>query len=212
MDNFILHLDDARQKLLEENEKKLLDGKKETKITDTMILSKALGIIRKAKLWNSDKYHCYENNSSLVYISKHKITYENGNNHCVDFYVKDGKVGWEVIKRFDANQADFEPQWKKEGGKIIYSIYKGDILELDTPEKWKQYTDKKRCLAKVRKFSSGITIELVNDARDDKNIDKLPDRGLSFYLEHKARKVELTPFGKIKKKHKVLWNGSKTAA
>lgn len=212
VDNFILHLDDARQKLLEENEKKLLDGKKETKITDTMILSKALGIIRKAKLWNSDKYHCYENNSSLVYISKHKITYENGNNHCVDFYVKDGKVGWEVIKRFDANQADFEPQWKKEGGKIIYSIYKGDILELDTPEKWKQYTDKKRCLAKVRKFSSGITIELVNDARDDKNIDKLPDRGLSFYLEHKARKVELTPFGKIKKKHKVLWNGSKTAA
>ena len=67
-------------------------------------------------------------------------------------------------------------------------------------------------MAKVRKFSSGITIELVNDARDDKNIDKLPDRGLSFYLEHKARKVELTPFGKIKKKHKVLWNGSKTAA
>ena len=55
-------------------------------------------------------------------------------------------------------------------------------------------------------------MELVNDARDDKNIDKLPDRGLSFYLEHKARKVELTPFGKIKKKHKVLWNGSKTAA
>ena len=104
------------------------------------------------------------------------------------------------------------PNGKKEGGKIIYSIYKGDILELDTPEKWKQYTDKKRCLAKVRKFSSGITIELVNDARDDKNIDKLPDRGLSFYLEHKARKVELTPFGKIKKKHKVLWNGSKTAA
>ena len=37
-------------------------------------------------------------------------------------------------------------------------------------------------------------------------------KGLAYYTSHKARKVELTPFGKIKKKHKVLWNGSKTAA
>lgn len=44
---------------------------------------------------------------------------------------------------------------EKEGGKIIWSVQQGDILELDTPDEWKQYTDKERCLAKVKKFSDG---------------------------------------------------------
>lgn len=134
---------------------------------------------------------------------------------------KNGKIGWEVIKRFDANQADFEPQWKKEGGKIIWSVQQGDILELDTPDEWKQYTDKERCLAKVKKFSEGkFCIDYITDARmtspKDKTLEYMfvnsLEKGLSYYTSHKARKVELTPFGKIKKKHKVLWNGTKTAA
>ena len=29
------------------------------------------------------------------------------------------------------------------------------------------------------------------------------EKGLLYYTSHKARKVELTPFGKVKKKHKV---------
>jgi len=32
---------------------------------------------------------------------------------------------------------------------------------------------------------------------------------LSYFIKHRTRKVELTPFGKIKKKHKVLWSGQK---
>ena len=43
-------------------------------------------------------------------------------------------------------------------------------------------------------------------------VNTIADRGLSYLLSHKIRKVELTPFGKIKKKHKVLSDGTATAA
>lgn len=220
--DFELYMNTAEQILIAENEQGVAEGKKEIKITEGRILLKAFRIIQDKGLWKGDKFRCYENNSSLVYIKKHGVAYEGRNNHCVDFYQKNGKIGWEVIKRFDANQADFEPQWKKEGGKIIWSVQQGDILELDTPDEWKQYTDKERCLAKVKKFSNGaVTIDFVSDARmtspKDKNlqymfVDSLVNRGLSYFTNNKARKIELTPFGKIKKKHKALWNGTKTAA
>ena len=95
------------------------------------------------------------------------------------------------------------------------------MLELDTPDEWKGYTDKERCIAKVKKFSEGeFNVDFYTDARmtspKDKNLKYMfvntLRKGLSFYTTNKARKIELTPFGKIKKKHKVLWNGKKTAA
>lgn len=220
--DFELYMNTAEQILIAENEQSVAEGKKEIKITEGRILLKAFRIIQDKGLWKGDKFRCYENNSSLVYIKKHGVAYEGRNNHCVDFYVKDGKVGWEVVKRFDVNQADFVTQWKKDGGKLIWSIQQRDMLELDTPDEWKSYTDKSRCLAKVKKFSDGaVTLDYITDARmtspKNKNlkymfVDSLVNRGLSYFLMHKARKIELTPFGKVKKKHKVLWNGTKTAA
>lgn len=219
--DFELYMNTAEQILLAENEQGVAEGKKEIKITEGRILLKAFRIIQDKGLWKGDKFRCYENNSSLVYIKKHGVAYEGRNNHCVDFYVKDGKVGWEVIKRFDANQPDFVPQWKKDGGKLIWSVQQRDMLELDTPDEWKSYTDKSRCLAKVKKFSDGeFNIDYMADARmtspKDKNLKYMfvntLRKGLAFLLQHKVRKVELTPFGKVKKKHKVLWNGTKTAA
>ncbi len=220
--DFKQYWDVAEQILQEENEKDMADGKKERRITDGLIAAKTFHILLDKKLWKGDKFKCYENNSSLVYIPKHGVAYEGRNNHCVDFYEKDGKVGWEVIKRFDVNQADFVPQWKKDGGKLIWSVQQRDMLELDTPVEWASYTDKPRCLAKVKKFSDGrVTIDYMTDARMTSPKDKslkymfvhsLEDRGLSYFINHKTRKIELTPFGKVKKKHKVLWNGTKTAA
>lgn len=217
---FELYANTAEQILIAENEQAVLEGKKEIKITEGRILTKVFRIIQDKGLWKGDSFSDYESSSSLINIPKHGVAYLSGNNHCVDFFEKDGKVGWEVIKRFDANQADFEPQWKKDGGKIIWSIQQGDLLELNTPEEWKGYTDKDRCLAKVKKFTAGsITIDYVTDARgttkskDDPEymlVGSLVNRGLSYFTKNNARKVELTPFGKVKKKHKVLWNGTKT--
>lgn len=222
VDDFGIYMNTAEQILIVENEQGVAEGKKEIKITEGRIIAKALKIIQEKGLWHGDKFKCYENNSSLVYIPKHGVAYEGRNNHCVDFYIKDGKIGWEVIKRFDVNQNDFIPQWKKDGGKIIWSIQQGDILELDTPDEWRSYTNQPRCLARVKKFSDGsVTIDYATDARmtspKDKNlkymfVDSLVNRGLSYFIKNHARKVELTPFGKIKKKHKVLSDGTATAA
>lgn len=219
--DFGLYINTAEQILIAENEKAVSEGKKEIKITEGRIISKAFKIIQEKKLWKGDKFREYENSSSLINIERHGVAYKSGNNHCIDFYIKDKKVNWEVMKRFDINQKDFIPNWKKEGGKIIWSIQQGDILELNTPEEWKKYTDKERCFAKVKKFSDGeLCIDFISDARmtspQNKEIKYMfvnsLRKGLSFYTKHKARKVELTPFGKIKKKHKVLWDGKKTAA
>ncbi len=220
--DFELYVNTAEQILIAENEQGAAEGKKEIKITEGRILTKAFYIIQDKGLWKGDKFKCYENNSSLVYIPKHGVAYEGRNNHRVDFYQKDGKVGWEVIKCFDANQADFEPKWKRNGGKIIWSIQQGDVLELNTPCEWKGYTNQERCLARVKKFSDGkFAIDYISDARmtspKDKTlthmfVDTVADKGLSYFTSAKARKVELTAFGKMKKKHKVLWHGAKTAA
>ena len=222
VDDFGIYMNTAEQILIAENEQGVAEGKKEIKITEGRIIAQAFKIIQDKGLWHGDKFKCYENNSSLVYIPKHGVAYVGGNNHCVDFYVKDGKIGWEVIKRFDANQKDFVPQWKKDGGKIIWSIQQGDMLELDTPDEWRSYTDKPRCLARVKKFWDGhVTIDYVTDARmtspKDKNlkymfVDSLDGRGLGYFIKNHARKIELTPFGKVNKKHKVLRNGSTAAA
>jgi CRISPR-associated endonuclease Csn1 len=218
---FELYGNTAEQILIAENEKAVAEGKKERKITEAMILTRAFAIIQEKKLWKGGSFRSYENSSSLVYIPKHNLAYEGRNNYCVDFYRKDGKVGWEVIKLFDVNQKGFVPQWKKDGGQALWSVQQRDILELDTPEEWQGYTDKPRCLAKVKKFSDGkITIDYMADARgttkgkDEPNymlVQSIDGRGLSYLTSHKARKVELTAFGRIKKKHKALWNGTAAA-
>lgn len=223
--DFELYSNTAEQILFAENEKAVSEGKKEITITEGRILTKAFYIIQEKGLWKGDKVKSYENNSSLVFIPKHGANgtaYEGRNNYRVDFYQKDGKIGWEVIRCFDVNQKDFIPQWQQQGGKIIWSIQQGDLLELDTPEEWQTYTDKPRCLAKVKKFSEGkLSIDYISDARmtspQNKSltymfVDTIPEKGLSYFIKHNARKVELTPFGKIKKKHKVLSNGSAKAA
>ncbi len=217
--DFEAYIKTAEQILIHENEQGFSEGKKEIKITEGRILIKAFHLIQDEKLWQGDSFKCYENNSSLVNIPKHGVAYEGRNNHCVDFYELDKKVGWEVIKRFDVNQKNFIPDWKQKGGKPIWSVQQGDMLELDTPDKWKGYTDKPRCLARVKNFSDGkIAIDYITDARgttktkdspDYVVVDSIEDKGLSYLTKHKVRKIELKPFGKMKKKHKVLWHGTK---
>lgn len=218
-EDFEKYLKIAEQILIRENEQDIADGKKDIKMTEGRILIKAFHMIQDEKLWNGDNFKNFDNSSSLINIPKHGVAYLSGNNHCIDFYELDKKIGWEVIKRFDANQKEFIPAWKKAGGKAVWSLQQGDMLELNTPDEWKGYTDKPRCFAKVKKFSDGrITIDYISDARgttktngapDYMLVDSIEDRGLSYLTKHEVRKIELTPFGKIKKKHKVLWHGTK---
>lgn len=185
------------------------NGFKIKEVSEKLIIKNILCMAIKEGIWDSNKFLKYELNKSLIYIKSRNLYYEAGNNQQVDIYEKNGRIGWEILKTFDVNQQDFIPEWKKIKANPIWSVHKNDMLELDTPVQWKSIIKHERCFAKVQKISSGISIVPINCSNTD---NMLPDRGLSFFLEHKARKIELTPFGKVKKKHKVLWNGTKTAA
>ncbi len=147
--------------------------------------------------------------------------YKPGANLCVDFFEKkDGRVGWECIRLFDANRKNFQPEWQKAGHKHLWSVYKDDVLEL-------QFSDEeKRKLGlppnasgnwfRVQKFSAtAMQIKLLQDARalknkeDDQACWVSGERGLSYFARARARKVELSPFGKVMHKHKKLWDGKK---
>jgi len=208
----------AEKQLNEENLELSQGEKKEKNISEAMILQRAFNIVQKEKTYNHYTYPNYKNLESPIYIDKHKMVYDNikDGNDRTDFYVNDkGKVGWECIRKFDANNKDFIPNWKRKGFKPIWSLHKGDMIELDTPDEWIKYTNEKRCLAVVDACHAKMGITLISDARDTKgkngkhSIRDSMIRRLGFYTEHKARKIELTPFGKIRRKHKKLWNGKK---
>jgi len=210
------HYGEAMDELKFENDQLIKEGKKANDISEAMILQRAFKIVRDRKEYEYNTYPVYENSESLIYIDKHKIAYTRGRNHRIDFYQDDkDKVGWECISLFDANDKDFIPQWKREGLKPIWSLHKCDMIELNTPQKWKKYTKQKRCLAVVDACHSKLGTTYHSDARDTtgksgpNSIRDSMIRRLKFYTEHKAQKIELTPFGKIRKKHKKLWYGKK---
>ncbi|MBN1457687.1 MAG: type II CRISPR RNA-guided endonuclease Cas9 [Sedimentisphaerales bacterium] len=214
------HYKQAESELREENQQLADDAKKAKNISEAMILQRAFQIACDCKEYKYETYPVYENSESLIYIDKHRIAYKGGGNHRIDFYQDDkNEIGWECIRLFDANNRNFRPQWKQKGFKPIWSIQQGDIIELDTPQQWGRYIAEDRCFAIVKNFSEGkIAIRYCTDAREENRKEKkllhikqdiIADKGLRFCSKSGFRKIELTPFGKIKRKHKKLWNGKK---
>jgi len=214
--------DEAEKNLKQENQQLVKDGKKEVKISEAIILKRAFKMVRDCREYKLDTYPVYDNSESLIFVDKHKVAYKGGRNYRLDFYQDDkGKVGWELINRFDANRKDSVPQWKLGGFMPIWSLYKGDMIELKTPESWKRYTDTNRCLAVVEEFSAGkIGIKYHSDARQENRDEKenlhikqdcISDKGLIFCTRSAFGKIELTPFCKVGRRHKKLWDGKKEA-
>ena len=219
-DLFVQYWPIAEQELIQENVAAEADGMKPEKISAQRIAAQALNDICAAGKWKGQKFPCYENNSALIFIEKHGVFYELGNNYAVDFYVdKNNKVGWELIRRFDAMKRPvFVPIWRQQGLQPLWSVHQGDVIELDTPETWQKYASVARCLARVKKFSDGrMSIDYISDARMTSPPKGSPDyfvvdslhRRLSFFTQHHAAKVELTAFGRVKRKHRKLWDGKK---
>lgn len=209
-------IDQAKSELEQENKELLAKGSKARNISEAMILQHTFNIIRDKGKYKYDTYPVYENSESLVFIEKHKVAYKGGGNHRMDFYEDDkGKVGWECITMFNANDKDFVPQWKQSGFKPIWSLHKGDMIEMNTPKQWQKYTNSERCFAAIDACHEKLGITFHTDARStqstglDVSVRDSFIRRLSFYTEHEIRKIELTPFGKIGRKHKKLWYGKK---
>ena len=187
------------------------DGYKNRAVNDKAIISNIFKKALQVGVWPNDQFTKYEVNKqkSLVFVEKRNLYYEAGNNSHVDFYSKNGVLCWDIVRCFDVNSPKYIPLWQKEGGRIIWSVHQHDLLEILTPDEWGANIKNKKCIVRVKKISAGITIVPINCCNEDL---MLSDRGLSFFIKAHARKIELTPFGKIKKKHKVLSNGAATAA
>lgn len=210
----------AENILQERNAINKADSKKEAKITEKLIVLEAIRLAQKnGKIGTS---YAKLDRLSLVNIrEKEKCGYKADGNACVDFYEDSkGKVGWECICLFDVAQKDFIPAWQKAGYKLIWRIFKGDMLELtpteDLKERLQLNNDCGMIRIVVQMFSKNlIQCILVNDARPKDQKQKIHcittgGLGLRSYTLASARKIELTPFGKLKRKHKKLWYGKKT--
>ena len=153
------------------------------------------------------------------------------NNYCMDFYeTTDGKVGWECITRIDANNPSFVPEWMIKGGRFIWNLCIDDVIEIELTPELKAHIKAPwpvgKCFMAVQKMSGGkLQCNLLNDARplngkistvksgtevlEDYTRWVSGDLGLGKWCQLKARKVDISPFGKILHKHKKLWHGKK---
>ena len=213
---------EAEEKLEKKKTELENEGKETKKVTEASILSEAFRLIQKAGLWKGEKFPKYKQGKSLVIIEKHGMAYEGRNNHRVDFYKKNDEVCWQLITNLNANNKNFIHEHKADNCHLIWSLYQGDLVELDTPKEWSHFTKNKRCIAKIRKFSRNrLGLAYCNDGRMTSpkgspkymKIDEtFSEKCLSFYTEQETRKIELTPSGSIKKKHKKLWHGKKATS
>jgi CRISPR-associated endonuclease Csn1 len=176
-------------------------------------------------------YPCLAN-KRLVAINKAlQFGYEPKNNYCMDFYEnKNGNVGWECVTRIDANNATFIPKWKKEGGKHLWSLHIGDVIEVTPTDKMRKklggLLPPGKVYLVVQKMGDGrLQCNLLHDSRPKTGKPLAIKAGLVEYEEYKrwdtggitltaycelaARKVEVSPFGKILRKHKRLWSKKK---
>ncbi len=159
---------------------------------------------------------------SLVNVNlRQRSGFRPGGNAFVDFFEKpDGSVGWECVARFNAVQKNFMPEWQKEGGRLIWRLFKDDVLEMSFSEKERQALglpsgEGGRWFV-VQMFSEGkLQVRRLQDARPLQEKDGEAacwvsgERGVKFYTRAQARKVELSPFGKVLHKHRKLWDGKK---
>ncbi|WP_027188672.1 type II CRISPR RNA-guided endonuclease Cas9 [Desulfovibrio cuneatus] len=228
------HLPEAEQALHRAQQEAAENGKPvralPAKVQEANTVSMAIQLAQTKGLLGAT-YPCLAR-KSLVGINRAlQFGYEPKNNYRTDFFVDSkGKVGWECIRRIDINNPEFVPQWKKDGYKRLWGLCNGDVLEvLPTPALHEQLgplLPKGPVFFVVQKMSNGrLQCNLLHDARalDGSNqavqagLTKHPayarwttgENGLSYYCQLQARKVELTPFGKIARKHARLWHGKK---
>ena len=190
-------------------------------VTESRILQAALALARKEDrtlgfTWQD--VTCL----SLVNVSgRQQSGFKPGGNACVDFFeTPDGKVDWECITLFDAAQKNFQAEWQKAGCRLIWRLFKGDVLELSFSDAEKRALGLPPGAASrwfvVQMFSEGkLQVRRLQDARPLQEKDGETscwlsgERGRSFYTRAQARKVELSPFGKVLHKHRKLWYGKK---
>lgn len=226
----------AEQSLMEKNAENRLQGLKETAITEQNLVQEAIRLAHVGKKYPVGKKFTLVNIREKLQCGYEPDSNHHVDFYVHTEGKQKGKIGWECIKSIDAANPNFKPGWQQENTKLIWCVCKDDILELRfTEQQLQEYNVPKAfvskiskngqqeytMLAKILKFSPGVLVFVsIYDARTGtKNaLKENPENfliwtsgglGLKSYCELQARKVSLSPFGKINGKHKKLWNGKK---
>lgn len=213
----------AEDSLREQQRQYQQEGRKVPPLNEMNLVQEAVRLARKTCPLVKTTYPRVAVKSLVGIRKREQGGYEPQNNYCVDFFENAaGKVEWECITRFAANQPRHIPQWQQDGHTQLWRLCKGDVLEMcideDMRKKLNLPVPAGKVLFVVQKFSKNqLAFNILYDARplDKKQLHSRwlsGERGLITFTQSQARKVTLTPFGKLRHKHKKLWHGAKTQA
>lgn len=124
--------DKAKKELEDDNDKKVSIGKKPVSIDEKRIVEKAI------KLTGGIYYSLTNNQRKKIFVVKEPTAlekgsaFDTGDNFALDLYHdKNGEIRGEIIRKINAVNKKFIPEYKKKGFKLYERIYPGDILEVD---------------------------------------------------------------------------------
>ncbi|MBP5452851.1 MAG: type II CRISPR RNA-guided endonuclease Cas9 [Treponema sp.] len=192
----------AEEQLQIQNDSLKSEGKRTLVINESSITKKAL------ELAGGIYYQLSNHLRQKVFIQKEAqdgkkgVAIDTGRSLCIDlFYTKDGKLSGEIVRKVNANDASYVPEYKKQGLEFVERLYQGDTLEVDMTEKnaFKVPTPispSGRTIVRIDTFTeigSGICIFTTSVLKSHGRQDS------SFYLtsmqKQNPRKIVLSPLG-----------------
>jgi CRISPR-associated endonuclease Csn1 len=197
------NMQNAELLLRQQNEQLSAEGKRIYPVTSQSIVKKAL------ELTGGSYYQLSNHLRQKVFVLKEPsekskgIAIDTGRSLCIDlFYKPDGKLGGEIIRKVNANNNSFVPEYKKNGYKLFERLYQGDTLEIDMNDDKKAFSVHvpnalpERTIVKINTFteiSSGIQIFVSNVLKS--NGQKGGSFTISSMQNFNPRKIVLSPLG-----------------
>ena len=123
----VSQLDKAEEILKFNNEKKEAEGRKVKNITEKDKLSLACsivgGVYYQLSNQKSNKLHIKQSTNSA---------FDTGDNFCLDLFLdEEGRIKGEIIRKVNAINKDYVPDYRMKGFDLFERIYPKDILEID---------------------------------------------------------------------------------
>lgn len=158
------HLTDAENILKNENQYLIDNGKKPIEISNKSISKKALEMV-------GGYYYLISNNSRLKTLviqepmnNRKGFAIDKESNLCLDFYHdKQGQLCGEIIRKVNAMNPSYEPNYKQQGYILFVRLYQGDVCELKAsiPNEGKDSNYSKAAGVKLPNAKTGRTFIII---------------------------------------------------
>ncbi len=161
-------------------------GKKVRPISDSVVYKRAIDLMKKKAL---PCYYWDFKEQKLVNViregNRFNGGYLSGRNHRMDFYQDNkGKINWQIITMFEANDETFVPESDKAGNSLLWSAHKDDILLMDDPDNLNHRV--RMIVVKIKDGRMGVV--KCTDAREASKRSLL-EMGLKYFKEKRAQRI-----------------------